>query len=98
MIYQSTKKVTGGKLIRVKIDAEEAINAINITGDFFLHPEESIAEIEKALKGMPTDLSAPEFSDKIQESLNTNNASFIGASPQDIAETIIEALHPATSS
>lgn len=92
MIYRATKKITGGKLVKVKIDADSQINAINITGDFFLHPEESITEIENSLKGMPLEASAPEFSNKIQETLTARKAAFIGVSPQDIAETIKEAL------
>ncbi|ANF23214.1 lipoate protein ligase C-terminal domain-containing protein [Thermococcus piezophilus] len=39
-------------LIRVEIDEENGIaENVKITGDFFIHPEETIGELEKELKG-----------------------------------------------
>lgn len=44
-------KVPGGKLVRIDADVEEGyIKDIHITGDFFMHPEESIAEVEASLR------------------------------------------------
>ena len=45
-------KVKGGKLIRVQLTAKDKkIKKIKITGDFFLHPEEVIEDIERTLEG-----------------------------------------------
>ena len=49
MHSQSMEKVSGGKLLVVKVNFEEKIENVEITGDFFAHPEESITEIEKKL-------------------------------------------------
>ena len=39
---EATEKVPGGKLLRIKVDYEDKINTVVITGDFFAHPEECI--------------------------------------------------------
>ncbi|MBN2517956.1 MAG: biotin--protein ligase [Candidatus Altiarchaeota archaeon] len=49
-------KVPQGKLIRLRAQMEgNRIKEIEITGDFFLHPEERIFELEKALVGLELD-------------------------------------------
>ena len=48
-----TLKVPNGKLLKVFLEYEgEKINKIKITGDFFIHPEETIDELEKELAGI----------------------------------------------
>lgn len=44
-----------GKLIKVFLDYDDKIQSIKITGDFFVHPEEKIADIEKGLVGTVVD-------------------------------------------
>ena len=92
MLYQANKKVAGGKFIRVKLEADAQINAVRINGDFFLHPEDSLPEIEKTLSGLPIDTEESILAKKIHEALARENAAFIGVTPEYIAETIIEAL------
>lgn len=92
MIFQATKKVTGGKLVRVKVDAEDVIQAVKINGDFFLHPEDALPAIEKSLAGMPSTSSASDLAQKIHEALAAQKAAFLGVSAEDIAQTIIDAL------
>ncbi|HIG95456.1 TPA: lipoate--protein ligase family protein [Candidatus Woesearchaeota archaeon] len=46
-------KVPNGKLLKVFLDVKEGrIDTIKITGDFFVHPEEAIEELEKHLCGV----------------------------------------------
>jgi len=48
-----TLKVPNGKLLKVFLEYErEKINKIKITGDFFIHPEETIDELERELTGI----------------------------------------------
>jgi lipoate-protein ligase A len=91
--YQATKKVPGGKLLRIKIEADENIRAISITGDFFLHPEESLPAIEKSLIGVPVTSSETILAEKIRTALDEQKANFIGVSAEDISQTIREAIH-----
>ena len=93
MIYQATKKVTGGKMIRIKIDADDWIDSIRITGDFFLHPEDVLPTLESSLSGMPVGAPAKDYAKQIQNVLTEEQANFVGVTPQDVADTIVEALH-----
>ncbi len=93
MHYIATKKVPGGKLLRIKLDADNiSIGALQISGDFFLHPEETLPKIEEAIVGLPMAISAATLSQKIDETLAKEKAIFIGITADDIAATIIEAL------
>jgi lipoate-protein ligase A len=51
-LHEVDYKVPNGKLVRVSAKVEDdKIMSVRITGDFFLHPEERIFELEKALAG-----------------------------------------------
>ncbi|MCC7196809.1 biotin--protein ligase [Candidatus Peregrinibacteria bacterium] len=93
MKYEATKKVPGGKLLRLKIDAGEKINTVSITGDFFLHPEESLPAIEKSLIGLSIQTPENILAEKIHAALSEQKANFIGVSAEDIAQTIGEAIN-----
>jgi lipoate-protein ligase A len=55
-------KAIGGKLLRVRMtvtaDNPPLIQTIRITGDFFMHPEEAIEDLEQLLTGAPLDEAA----------------------------------------
>ena len=55
-------KAIGGKLLRVRMtvsaDDVPIIQTIRITGDFFMHPEEAIEDLEQLLTGVPLDEAA----------------------------------------
>ena len=97
MLYQATKKVTGGKLVRVKIMADEYINDIQISGDFFLHPEDSLIQIEQNLRNLHKDSTPEEINARIDTALAKENGTFIGLTTEDLTQTIIEALQHARS-
>lgn len=93
MNHMATKKVPGGKLLRVKLDTDNiSICALQISGDFFLHPEETLPEIEEAIAGLPMAISTQALGQKINEVLIKEKADFIGVTAEDIAATIIEAI------
>ncbi len=55
-ISKGESLVKGGKLIRVRVEFQgNRIKEIKITGDFFLHPEDKIEDIENGLKNVPID-------------------------------------------
>ncbi len=83
-------KVTGGKLIKVDLATESGrIRRIKITGDFFLHPEDTIDRIEEALTNQKIDESS--LSCLIAEVLDRNQATLLGASAEDFAKCIVMA-------
>lgn len=90
MVLKAERKVPGGKLIRVALSLRGGrIEKVRITGDFFLHPEESIEDLEKRLEGV----EATEASVKraIEEFFD-GSKTLIGASPTDFLLAIKSAL------
>ncbi|MCA9353856.1 lipoate--protein ligase family protein [Candidatus Nomurabacteria bacterium] len=88
-----TKKIPNGKLLRIDLTSREGhISEISLTGDFFLHPEECIVDIEKALTGKSIDVKKAEIQDIIENVLGKKQAQLMGVSPRDIAEQVREIL------
>ena len=80
-------KVAGGKLIRVQLVKKETmIEKVKITGDFFLHPEELIEDLEKALVGQALNMS--NLDEFIGAFIKRRGATLLCASPEDFAKCI----------
>ena len=92
MIKFLQKKIPGGKLIQVKIDSDEIINQVDITGDFFLHPENLLEHIENIFVGAHIPINKEILMEKITHTLKENEASFIGASPEDLVNLVEECI------
>ena len=84
---EAVYKAEGG-VIRVKIEAGDIIKKIKITGDFFIFPEDSIEEIEKALVGTSTDDG--ELLKVIKDFYE--NIDSYGVEPEDLVKAIKKAL------
>jgi lipoate-protein ligase A len=83
-------KVKDGKLIKVQLETENnKIKKIKITGDFFLHPEVLIEELEKAVEGAT--LNEHALASCIKAFIKKNEAILLGASPEDFAKCIMMA-------
>ncbi len=81
MIESVDYKVPGGKLLRIDADISgNVIRWIRLHGDFFLHPEEAISDIEKSLAG--TDLNFSRMLDRLKTA--TAGVRMIGISAGDI--------------
>ena len=84
-------KVPNGKLLKIFLeDAGGKIVSIKITGDFFLHPEENIEKMEKALVG--AQLSREILTAKIEEFLKTSPTQFFGLDTESLVKTILSAI------
>lgn len=88
----SVKKVPGGKLIKIRLNFSEKIDSIKLMGDFFLHPEDTVFELEKVLTGLNANESLEFYSSKLENVLHLNNAELFGISSNDLAETLMEAI------
>ncbi len=74
-------KVPGGKLLRVQLNAEDGvIKNIKIAGDFFIHPEKAILDIEQFLVGKKIN----DIKSMLGEFLLNNNIIIIGFKPTDL--------------
>jgi lipoate-protein ligase A len=83
-----TYKVPNGKLIKVTVEYEgEVISKVQIRGDFFIHPEESIDDLELALKGI--DFKKKEITDIVSTFFLKNGLVAFGITPQAVVDAIM---------
>ena len=81
----ASEKIKGGKLIRVCVDFDTAISKVTITGDFFLHPEDSLELIESSLAGLPTSVHEEELRNRIERVAELNQITMVGITSDAIA-------------
>ncbi|CAN5548716.1 hypothetical protein BH23CHL2_BH23CHL2_22420 [soil metagenome] len=78
-------KTVGGKLVTVEFDLQDGdLRNVQVSGDFFLYPEEALGDIRAALEGLPATAEEREIIERIEGSLSPD-ASLVGFSPQAIA-------------
>lgn len=85
-------KTSGGKLVRVSfdVDAGRLVN-VQLSGDFFLYPEEALGPITQSLDG----LSAASGRDEIVSAINNAvepEVEMVGFSPEAIAIAVERGL------
>ena len=90
-------KVPGGKLVVVDLaSADGRIANFRLAGDFFVEPDETIADIESAVNGLPVDTDAATLARAVRDAL-PDGAVLLGFSPEAVATTVRRALASATS-
>jgi lipoate-protein ligase A len=94
MIKEMDYKVPNGKLIRVKADVKADVENnllllrdVKITGDFFLHPEESIEKIENSLKGKKLEREGLEKT--IRRVVEEEDIKMLGVSEKDFVDALM---------
>lgn len=81
-------KVPNGKLIKIMCEFEsEKIIKVQITGDFFIHPEESIDDLELALKDRK--YSRKTVSDIVSKFFSTDELVAFGINPKAVVDAIM---------
>lgn len=84
-------KVPNGKLLKIFLEDDGGkIVSIKITGDFFMHPEENIEDLERALKN--SELTPEMLSAKITDFLNKKPTIFFGLDTESLVQTILNAI------
>lgn len=72
--------------VSVEHDGERVLS-VKIHGDFFLHPEEKVSELEKALEGVPLEEEA--LKQKIGSFLQ--DVQVFGFEAEDLAKAVMQA-------
>ncbi len=81
----SIHKVPEGKMIKISLTmTDDIIEDVRITGDFFAHPEDSIEQIEKNLKGS----RYPDIPKKIYDLITSQKIQLVGMDKDDITHAI----------
>jgi len=91
-------KTPGGKLVIVDFAVRDGqLAAMEVTGDFFLYPDEALDTITHALNGILTSLPADEIAAHIQHTVGAD-VTFLGFSPEAIGIAIQRAMNEAAMS
>ena len=89
-------KVPGGKLVVADVEvADDTIERVVISGDFFLEPAEAILDITRALHGMSSTASVAQLAAAATRA--AGDATFIGFTPEAVGIAVRRALGHATS-
>lgn len=92
-IVKATEKVAGGKLVRLELEHDgSCITRAKITGDFFMHPEEALPDIEHALVGMEISKGEHDFSAKIAKAAAAKAVQMVGFSPETLGRLAMQAI------
>ena len=82
-------KIPGGKLIAVELVLINGVlGSVKLYGDFFMHPEESIIELEKRLEG----INQKEIEKSVKDFFDTHEITLFGIKPEDFIHVIETAL------
>jgi lipoate-protein ligase A len=85
-------KTPGGKLVQVDFDIEdERLRNVEVTGDFFLYPEEALTAITASVEGSPADMPLAERTAAIAAAIPPG-VEWLGSSPEALAAAIERAL------
>ncbi|UCE37141.1 MAG: hypothetical protein JSW00_16935 [Thermoplasmata archaeon] len=82
-------KVPNGKLLKVTVEFEEdTISRVQIKGDFFIHPEESLDDLEVALKGK--DYTRKTIGDIVGDFFARSGLIAFGITPKAVVDAILK--------
>lgn len=90
MTVQATLKAPGEKLIRIRLELEaHEVREAAISGDFFIHPEESVSILEEALLGRPG--TQEKLLKRLQDAVELGGLELVGISAESIASCALKA-------
>ena len=85
-------KTPGGKLVVVDVEVVDGrLTDVEVSGDFFLYPEEALGDITAALDGLDAALDAAGIAELVRVGLRPG-AELLGTSPEAIATAVRRAL------
>ena len=85
-------KVPGGKLVVVDLDIDAGRLAnVQVSGDFFLHPDSVLATINAALEGLPADATEGRLATVVRAALAPGSTLY-GITPEGVAVAVRRAL------
>lgn len=85
-------KVPEGKLVSAKVEYSDKIDGVQILGDFFIHPEESLSDIEHAFAGMDSREDEGAMAGKIRDVAASKGIEMIGVTPEAMAKVVKMAI------
>ncbi|MEN9936570.1 MAG: hypothetical protein RLZZ387_3149 [Chloroflexota bacterium] len=84
-------KVPGGKLVVVDLEVVDGwLRGVELSGDFFLAPEEALGWMTAALEGLPASTSEVEIARLVAEA--AAGAELLGITPEGVAQAVRRAV------
>lgn len=81
-------KTPGGKLVIVDFNvADGTLKGVQVSGDFFLYPEDALPQITASLEGLPIDLDRDAIAERITNAL-APDVVMLGFSADAIANAV----------
>lgn len=78
-------KVPGGKLLAAETEVQDGrLSRVKVTGDFFMHPETAIEDLEENMTGILLD----EIEGAIENFFASRDVTLYGASPEDFSHVV----------
>ena len=85
-------KTPGGKLVTVDLRVDGDVLAdVQVSGDFFVYPEEAFADLARALEGAPVGEDEPCLAERVRRGIRPG-AELLGSSPEGVAVAVRRAL------
>lgn len=81
------------KLLKVSVEFDDSIRSIQIAGDFFMHPEEKISELEKKLLGVQVNESDIRL--RVEDFFVNSGVEVFGFTSEDLTKAIMQACEHA---
>ena len=89
MERKAVLKVPNGKLLKITADIDDTVLvSLQITGDFFVYPEESIIQLEQLLRYQPLEKDLLLY--MIDAFFKQNNVELFGVTAEAISDAIIQ--------
>ena len=85
------RKVKGGKLFRLRINNTDEAISVQLTGDFFLEPDEAMVVIERELADCLRLTSRKEAEQRLAEAIDQAGLRITGFGVVDIIDALWEA-------
>ena len=90
-------KPPGGKLVVADVEAAGGLlDKVQVSGDFFLEPDDALDRVNAALTGMPADMDNSAIAARIERALG-DDVVLAGVTPRSMATAVRRALSRATS-
>jgi lipoate-protein ligase A len=85
-------KVPGGKLVVVDLEVRDGrIADFHLAGDFFLEPDDALAEIDAAVNGLPDTTDTAGIAEAVRAAL-PEGAALLGFTPEAVGTAVRRAL------
>ena len=84
-------KVPDGKLVVIDLEIVDGrLRRVELSGDFFLLPEDAIWRLTAAIEGAPVDASESDLSRRVREA--ADGVEMVGISPEGVAVAVRRAI------